>query len=109
MVVATWNRRDLLRSCLQSLSRQKLEQPFEVIVVDNGSDDSSSEMALREFPGNPTFRLKLLRNEVNVGFCAGNNQGFAASDSEFVALLNNDAEAEPGWLAALVRAFEGRP
>jgi len=107
--VATWNRRDLLRSCLQSLSRQKLEQPFEVIVVDNGSDDSSSEMALREFPGNPTFRLKLLRNEVNVGFCAGNNQGFAASDSEFVALLNNDAEAEPGWLAALVRAFEGRP
>jgi GT2 family glycosyltransferase len=108
VVVVTWNRRDLLRSCLQSLTRQKLEQPFEVIVVDNGSDDGSPEMALREFSENPAFRLKLIRNQVNRGFCAGNNQGFAASASEFVALLNNDAEAEPDWLSTLVRAFDGR-
>jgi hypothetical protein len=109
VVVVTWNRRDLLRSCLQSLTRQKLEQPFEVIVVDNGSDDGSPEMALREFSESPAFRLKLIRNQVNRGFCAGNNQGFAVSDAEFVALLNNDAEAEPDWLSALVLAFEGRP
>jgi GT2 family glycosyltransferase len=109
VVVVTWNRRDLLRSCLQSLTRQKLERPLEVIVVDNGSDDGSPEMALQEFPGNATFRLRLIRNQVNVGFCAANNQGFQVSESEFVALLNNDAEAEPDWLAALVRAFEGRP
>lgn len=109
VVVVTWNRRELLRSCLQSLTRQKLEQPFEVIVVDNGSDDGSAEMALQEFAANPAFRLKLIRNRVNVGFCAGNNQGFAASDSEFVALLNNDAEAEPDWLGALIRAFDARP
>jgi len=104
-----WNRRELLRSCLQSLTRQKLEHPFEVIVVDNGSDDGSAEMAVKEFSENPAFRLSLIRNQLNVGFCAGNNQGFATSDSEFVALLNNDAEAEPDWLAALVRAFEVRP
>ena len=109
VVVVTWNRRDLLRSCLQSLTRQKLEQPFEVVVVDNGSDDGSPEMALQEFAENTAFRLKLIRNQVNRGFCAGNNQGFAASDSEFAALLNNDAEAEPDWLSALARAFEGRP
>jgi GT2 family glycosyltransferase len=109
VVVVTWNRRDLLRSCLQSLTRQKLEQPFEVVVVDNGSDDGSPEMALQEFTGNAAFRLKLIRNQVNRGFCAGNNQGFAESDSEFVALLNNDAEAEPDWLSALGRAFEGGP
>jgi GT2 family glycosyltransferase len=108
VVVVTWNRRDLLRSCLQSLNRQKLEQPFEVIVVDNGSDDGSSEMALREFGEAPNFQLRLIRNQVNVGFCVGNNQGFAASNSEFVALLNNDAEADSGWLSALARAFEDR-
>ena len=45
--------------------------------------------------------LRLIRNAENRGFCAGNNQGFAALRGEFVALLNNDAEAEPGWLAAL--------
>src|ERR1700692_917439 len=65
-------------------------------------------MAVQEFPEDPAFRLRLIRNEASVGFCAGNNQGFAASDSEFVALLNNDAEAEPDWLSGLVRAFEGR-
>jgi GT2 family glycosyltransferase len=50
--------------------------------------------------------VKLIRNRENRGFCAANNQGFAASDTEFVALLNNDAEAEPDWLNKLVAAFD---
>ena len=45
--------------------------------------------------------LRLIVNPANRGFCAANNQGFAASQSELIALLNNDAEAEPGWLEAL--------
>jgi GT2 family glycosyltransferase len=106
VVVVTWNRRDLLRSCLQSLTRQQLNQPFEVVVVDNGSDDGTPEMVLREFGSNPAFRLKLIRNPDNRGFCAANNQGFAASTSDLIALLNNDAEAEPDWLRGLAGAFE---
>ncbi len=107
MVVVTWNRRDLLRSCLQSLTRQQLNQSCVVVVVDNGSDDGTPEMVLREFGSESAFRLKLIRNPDNRGFCAANNQGFAASTSELVALLNNDAEAEPDWLRALAGAFEG--
>jgi len=94
---------------LQSLTRQKLKLPFDVVVVDNGSGDGSAEMVEKEFSQNPAFRLKLIRNENNRGFCAANNQGFAASNAELVALLNNDAEAEPDWLAALAGAFEDRP
>jgi GT2 family glycosyltransferase len=109
VVVVTWNRRFLLGSCLQSLTRQNLNQPFEVVVVDNGSDDGSPEMVLREYGKSTIFRVQLIRNPDNRGFCAANNQGFAASDSEFVALLNNDAEAEPDWLRKLVSAFDGRP
>ena len=109
VVVVTWNRRDLLRSCLQSLTRQQLNQPFEVVVVDNGSSDGSPEMVLQEFSDQPAFRLKLIRNGDNRGFCAANNQGFAASKSELVALLNNDAEAEPDWLRALAGVFEDGP
>lgn len=108
MVVVNWNRRDLLKACLQSLKRQQVNQPFEVVVVDNGSDDGSPEMVLRDWGDDPLVRV-VLRNRENRGFCAANNQGFAASDTEFVALLNNDAEAEPGWLAALASAFEGHP
>ena len=80
-----------------------------MVVVDNGSNDGSAEMVLSEWGNNPLFHVELIRNADNRGFCAANNQGFAASDTEFVALLNNDAEAEPDWLQSLVSAFEGRP
>ena len=83
-----------------------MNQPFEVIVVDNGSDDDSAEMVRREFFENSSFQLRLIRNRDNRGFCAANNQGFAASKSKLVALLNNDAEAEPAWLMSLAGAFD---
>jgi len=103
VIVANWNRRDLLRACLQSLENQTA-QGFEVIVVDNGSEDGSAEMVEREFA-----RTRLIRNRENRGFCAANNQGIGASQAEFIALLNNDAEASPGWLEALLGALERRP
>ena len=98
VVVVNWNRRDFLKACLQSLKRQQINQPFEVVVVDNGSSDGSAEMVSREWGADPLVHVVLLQNRENRGFCAANNQGFAASDAEFVAVLNNDAEADPGWL-----------
>ncbi len=71
---------------------------FETIVVDNGSVDGSADMAEGE------FQARVIRNRENRGFCAANNQGIAAAGGEWIALLNNDAEADPGWLAALQRA-----
>jgi GT2 family glycosyltransferase len=99
VVVVTWNRRDLLQACLTSLARQSYPH-FEVVVVDNGSNDGSAEMVLGLAESYPV-PLRLIANSSNRGFCAANNQGFAASEAELVALLNNDAEAEPGWLEAL--------
>ncbi len=70
-------------------------------------------MVLKEYAKSTSFpqkfKVELIRNPDNRGFCAANNQGFAASDTEFVALLNNDAEAEPEWLEKLLSAFDGRP
>jgi GT2 family glycosyltransferase len=108
VVLVNWNHCKLLKACLQSLKGQQVNQPFEVVVVDNGSTDGSAEMVRGERSGN-ALRIVLVQNPENRGFCAANNQGFAVSDAEFVALLNNDAEADPGWLQALASAFEGRP
>ena len=97
-----WNRKDLLRACLVSLQRQEGVR-FEIIVVDNGSTDGSADLAERQFGTN------VIRNTENRGFCAANNQGIAAARGEYIALLNNDAEAEPGWLEALFRACSTEP
>lgn len=101
-MVVNWNRKELLRACLASLQRQR-DVSFETIVVDNGSNDGSAEMAERE------FGALVIRNHDNRGFCAANNQGIAAAKGELIALLNNDAEAEPEWLAALASACGSRP
>ncbi|HEY2018919.1 MAG TPA: glycosyltransferase family 2 protein [Bryobacteraceae bacterium] len=102
VVVVNWNREALLGACLASLAHQT-GVDFETIVVDNGSTDGSPDMAERK------FGALVLRNHENRGFCAANNQGIAAARGEFIALLNNDAEAEPGWLAALHRACTRAP
>ena len=102
VVVVNWNRRELLRACLSSLRKQR-NVDFEIIVVDNGSSDGSADLAERE------FGARVIRNLENRGFCAANNQGIAAARGEWIALLNNDAEAEPQWLAALERACSARP
>jgi GT2 family glycosyltransferase len=109
VIIVTWNRLELLRACLQSLTGQNLNQPFEVVVVDNGSTDGSPEMVLREYGKSTNLRIQLIQNSENRGFCAANNQGFAATQAEFVALLNNDAEAKPDWLGNLAAAFHLRP
>jgi GT2 family glycosyltransferase len=73
-------------------------------VVDNGSSDGSVEMLEASFPA-----ARLIRNQENRGFCAANNQGIEAARGALIALLNNDAEAAPGWLAALREAVRDAP
>jgi len=98
-VICTRERPGALARCLDSLLAQAYPD-FRVLVVDNGSTDGSADAAERE------FGARVIRNAQNRGFCAANNQGFVGARNEFIALLNNDAEAEPGWLAALVDCLE---
>ena len=95
MVVPTLAADEALEACLQSLARQSMRD-FEVIVVHNGAREL-------ELPG-----VKIISNKTNVGFGAAVNQGIRASESAFVAALNDDAVAEPQWLEALVRVMKER-
>lgn len=108
VVVLNWNGREYLRACLESLVRQE-NADFEVIVVDNGSQDGSQEMVRADFMSRPDFHVQLIANKRNHGFCAANNQGFAVARGRFLAVLNNDTEVVPGFLAALRKAFDVAP
>lgn len=93
----------LLERCLDALARQTL-CPREVIVVDGGSADGSREMVLARRPP-----LVLLDLAAGRGFAAAVNAGLRAATCELIALLNDDAMPEPGWLAALAAAAAAHP
>jgi GT2 family glycosyltransferase len=103
VIVVNWNGKALLADCLSSLRSQTFPD-FEVIVVDNGSSDGSAEFVCEQFP---QFRIVQL-NE-NKGFAGGNNAGIQQARGAWIALINNDATAEPDWLARLYRAVEESP
>jgi len=77
---------------------------FVVVVVDNGSSDGSLELLARDYP-----EVQVLALGENRGFAGACNAGIRATQSEFVALLNNDTAADPHWLAEVVAAFQRHP
>lgn len=103
VVIPNYNRADLLGACLASL-RAQTHRDFEVIVVDNGSDDGSPEMTASEYP-----EVRLIRLAENKGFSEAVNRGIAESRGGLIALLNNDAEADPAWLSELHNASAAHP
>ena len=101
VVVVNWNGRPYVADCLASLARQTYPH-VEIVVVDNGSTDGSLEL-LR---GDWGARIHLVAEPVNRGFAGGNNVGMRAAKGAYVALLNNDAVADPRWIERLVEAAE---
>ena len=105
IIIPNINGKGWLKDSIESVYAQT-EQDFELIVVDNGSTDESLEQA-RSYCSRPNFQL--IENGSNTGFSHAVNQGIARAKSEFVVLFNNDAFAEPQWLAELIRVAESDP
>lgn len=104
VIVVSYNTRELLARCLQSLAPASPQVAPEIIVVDNASRDGSAEMLVRESP-----RVTFIANTTNLGFARAVNQGIRASRGAFLALVNSDAEASAGSLDALVAFLKNRP
>jgi GT2 family glycosyltransferase len=100
-IVVNYNAGAELRRALQSLADELSSVDWEAVVVDNASHDRSAEVVAEFAP-----RVRLVRNERNVGFARGVNQGLAATTAPFVLIMNPDCRLEPGAVASLRRELE---
>ena len=102
VVVVTWNGAHLLRRCLDSLRAQSVEH--RTLVVDNASTDGTAQLLAAEYP-----EAAVLQLAANTGFAGGAQAGLDAAGTPLVALLNNDAVADPDWLLHLRQTLLADP
>ncbi len=107
VIVLTHNQRSLTEACLQSLREDADGMDLEIVAVDNASTDDTPAFLTEFARGRP--EVKVLLQEKNLGFAAGNNRGLAAATGDFLVLLNNDTVVTRGWAATLRRHLEDDP
>lgn len=103
MVVISFNTRELLRDCLQSVFAQ-VPGELEVVVVDNASADGSPALVRADFPS-----VRLIANSENVGYAAAINQSLQGLGTQPVLILNSDIVIEPGAVQALQEYLDAHP
>ncbi len=99
IIITNYNGGDLLSQCLESIYNSKY-QNFEIILVDNASDDDSHLIAQKKFP-----KIKLVSNNKNLG-SVGRNSGIKIANGEFVVLLDNDTKVNPIWLDEFLKNYK---
>src|SRR6266542_4109639 len=99
VVIPTWNGARHLPVCFEALRRQTLP-PYEIILVDNASTDDTRVLVARDYP-----EVRLLALPENRRFGGARNARNRALTRDFVALLNNDTEADPHWLENVADTF----
>jgi N-acetylglucosaminyl-diphospho-decaprenol L-rhamnosyltransferase len=101
VIIVSWNVRDLLRACLNSL-QQSSGLSFEAVVIDNASSDGTAAMVADEFPW-----VRLQCNAGNDGFTVANNQGLVLSRGRYVLFLNPDTQVIGAALTTMVAYMDG--
>jgi glycosyltransferase involved in cell wall biosynthesis len=108
IIVPCWNEVEFTQQCLSALRRHTRE-PWELIVIDNGSTDTTATY-LAGVRDMTTVPVTIVSNATNVGFPAAINQGLQIARGEYLVMLNNDVVVTDGWLdqlIALVNANRG--
>ena len=103
-MILNWNARDYLEKSLRSLECSRHDLKYEVLVVDNKSEDGSRAMVTERFPD-----VTLIASETNSGFGAGNNRAVPQTSGRYVLFLNPDTVVVPGALAAMVSYADAQP
>lgn len=105
IIIVNYNTKDLVRSCIDSLidSKQVQENKWEIIIVDNASQDGSVEMM------QSLNNIVFIKNQKNVGFSKANNLGIKKAQGEVVLLLNSDTQVKPRDIQKTLEYFLSEP
>lgn len=104
VVIVNWNTRDLLKQALESLYRETHDITFEVIVVDNGSSDGTTEYLQKVWQ-----RVKVVALQENLGFGVANNIGFKEASGRYILVLNSDTIVLHSTLFGMVSFLDTHP
>jgi GT2 family glycosyltransferase len=104
VIIVNWNTAGLLLQCLDSIYKTKPLHSFEVIVVDNASQDESVSLVSQRFPD-----VTLVVNHENQGFARANNKGMSLGRGRYLMLLNSDTIVLPGALDRLIQVADSNP
>ncbi len=104
LCIPTLNAKNLLRDCLRSIYTNTQRVSFEIIVVDNHSEDGTLEMLCTEFPD-----VRVIANDFNAGYTKPTNQALRVSNGRYALLLNNDTVILPNALDRLVEFADAHP
>jgi len=104
VIILNWNGLAELRPCLAAIAKNTLVEDYEVIVLDNASEEPGVEDAVKPYP-----KAKLIKEPVNHGFSRGNNIAVRQSRGEYLAFINNDTVPRRDWLNPLIEMQRGLP
>lgn len=104
IIVVTFHNQTYTQQCLDSLIKNTSYPNYEVIIVDNGSDEEMIDF-LTGFSEN-YHHIQLVLNHINLGFAKANNQGAKMAQGEYLVFLNNDTIVTPGWVTRLLWHLE---
>lgn len=104
VIVCTYNRADILKECLESLTKQTADAAdYEVIVVNNNSTDNTGEVVGSFARNYSNFRVI---KEYNQGLSYSRNRGWQEAKGKYVAYIDDDAKAAPDWCEKITQAFQ---
>ncbi len=112
IIIVNWNGSSLLTRCVETIVNSQPATTYEILVVDNASEDDSLAQLRSSEVAAPMFaagQLRIFNNSENRGFGAANNQAFALTTSPYVFLLNLDTEVSPGTIDTLMNRITSDP
>lgn len=107
IIIPVFNGLEYIRQCLESIYSSPVDTRFEVIVIDQASEDGSRQYLRVVAQRHASCRL--IENTTNLGFPHAINQGAAVARGEFLAIVNSDVIVTPGWLDHLVSVMRDDP